>query len=232
LSDTMSHFLYYNNDFSRNGNPENPTDYYYYLSGRFKDGKHIRYGDDGYMNHWDTVNTDFMYSGNPRNKKPAWSEVTAKNTAGDRRGVGSIGPFNLPAGATKEIEIAYVFAQSDTGGNLGSYDKLLNSVDVIRDLYQRKIITSVPSQEFVANKATNLLIYPNPAKDAFYMSLSDPAEKIVSVTITDISGKIVVCNDKLSTTCMNVNTSHLSRGLYIIQTKTVKNSYQQKIILE
>ncbi|MGL5889027.1 MAG: T9SS type A sorting domain-containing protein, partial [Bacteroidia bacterium] len=44
----MSKFVYYNNDFSTTGNPENASDYYDYLSGNWKDGTPVTYGGNGY----------------------------------------------------------------------------------------------------------------------------------------------------------------------------------------
>jgi hypothetical protein len=44
----MSSFLYYNNDFTVIGNPENASDYYGYLSGTWKDGSPFTDGGDAY----------------------------------------------------------------------------------------------------------------------------------------------------------------------------------------
>src|SRR5204862_2777388 len=43
----MSRFVYYDNDFTRHGNPENAGDYYDYLRGIWKDGVVMTYGGTG-----------------------------------------------------------------------------------------------------------------------------------------------------------------------------------------
>ena len=43
----MSRFVYYNNDFTVQGNPENGQHIYNYLTGKWKDGLDITYGEDG-----------------------------------------------------------------------------------------------------------------------------------------------------------------------------------------
>jgi photosystem II stability/assembly factor-like uncharacterized protein len=232
LSDTMSNFIYYNNDFSRNGNPEKATDYYFYLTSRFKDGRQMRYGGDGYFNIWDAYrNSNYMFSGNPRKGKPEWSEYTSKNTSGDRRGLGSIGPFDFKAGDVKEIVVAYVFAQSDTGGNLGSYNKLLNSVDVIRDLYNRDLITSVNEPGLNTDPENNLLVYPNPASGIVKIRFANTSAKFYSVLISDISGKTLIENNRIKTTETSYATDQFAKGIYIITVKSDNLIVQKKLIV-
>jgi hypothetical protein len=132
----MSKFVYYNNDFSRNGNPEKENDYYYYLDGRFKDSRQMRYGGDGYLNVWDPTRVvNYMFPGNPKKPKPEWSEVSSGNTPGDRRFLQSAGKFTLKPGAVNYVTVGVVWARATTGGNTGSYDLLLIADDKAQKLY-------------------------------------------------------------------------------------------------
>jgi hypothetical protein len=132
----MSKFVYYNNDFSRNGNPEKENDYYYYLDGRFKDGARMKFGGDGYQNVWDASKiVNYMFPGNPKKNKPEWSEVSSGNTPGDRRFLQSAGMFTLKPGAVNYITVGVVWARATTGGNTGSYDLLLIADDKAQKLY-------------------------------------------------------------------------------------------------
>jgi hypothetical protein len=104
----MSKFVYYNNDFTVNGNPTVAADYYNYLKGIWIDGQPMTYGGTG----WDPNNPecDFMFPGNTdSNFDNEWSEVTAGNTPADRRFLQSAGPFTLEPGAVNYITVGFPF---------------------------------------------------------------------------------------------------------------------------
>ena len=54
----MAHFVYYNNDFSNQGNPSNQTSYYNYLTGYWIDGTPMTYGGNGYGG---TLKCNYMF---------------------------------------------------------------------------------------------------------------------------------------------------------------------------
>jgi len=132
----MTKFVYYNNDFSLNGNPQRENDYYNYLDGKFKNGQPMHYGGDGFNQVWDASKTvNFMFPGNPKKPRPEWSEVSSGNTPGDRRFLQSAGTFTLNPGAVNYITVGVVWARATTGGNTGSYDLLLIADDKAQKLY-------------------------------------------------------------------------------------------------
>jgi len=132
----MSKFVYYDNDFSLKGNPTEGIHFYYYLSGKFKNGQEMRYGGDGFNNVWDAnKKVNYMFPDDPRKPKPAWSEVSANNTPSDRRFLQSAGPFTLKPGAVNYITVGVVWARATTGGNTGSYDLLIIADDKAQKLY-------------------------------------------------------------------------------------------------
>ena len=94
----MSKFVYYNNDFSEHGNPEEAIHYYNYLKGIWKDGQNMTYGGTG----WEAGNPlcNYMFSDDtdPNFTEP-WTEITAGNDPADRRFLQSAGPFSLEPGA-------------------------------------------------------------------------------------------------------------------------------------
>ena len=88
----MSKFVYYNNDFSDFGNPENATHYYGYLKGIWKNGQPMTYGGNG--GDINNPECDFMFPGNTdSNFNTNWDETTAGNTPSDIRFLQSAGPF-------------------------------------------------------------------------------------------------------------------------------------------
>ncbi|MFC2113927.1 hypothetical protein ACFLRI_01110 [Bacteroidota bacterium] len=131
----MSKFVYYNNDWSLKGNPQEGIHFYYYLVGKFKNGQKMRYGGDAFNDFWENRVINYMFPDDPRKPKPAWSEVTAGNAPADRRFLQSSGPFTLKPGAVNYITVGVVWARATSGGNTGSYDLLIVADDKAQKLY-------------------------------------------------------------------------------------------------
>jgi len=122
----MSRFIYYENDFSVRGNPENAQHIYNYLRGFWKDGTPVVYnGTNGYGAG---TPARFMYPGDTdplgvgTNCVPQapWTEFTANNPPFDRRFLQSAGPFTLQAGAVNTITVGVPWARASSGDNLAS----------------------------------------------------------------------------------------------------------------
>jgi hypothetical protein len=151
----MAKFIYYNNDFTSKGNPEQATHFYGYLSGRWKNGSPViddRAGNgDGFPDAGESGNpTNFMFPDYPGDgcqryasapSSPAWSERSKNNPAADRRFIQSAGPFTLQPGATNEIVVGVVWARAQGQAeqydvqNYGSFCKLLESDDIAQALF-------------------------------------------------------------------------------------------------
>jgi len=129
----MARFCYYNNDFSQQGNPQNQTSYYNYLTGFWIDGTPMTYGGTGkggsitcnYMFPYTPagtslsntfVNTDPTGCGTNGVPQPEWDEVQAGDVKGDRRFIESSGPFTLKAGAVNYVIVGCVWDQPGTNG--------------------------------------------------------------------------------------------------------------------
>lgn len=136
----MSKFVYYNNDFTVIGNPENATHFYNYLTGFWKDGSPLTYGGTAYGG---TTVCDFMFPGDTdplgwgTNFVPQayWDEVTSSNLPGDRRMLQSAGPFTLTPGAINYITVGVVWARASNGGPQASVDLMRTTDDKAQRLF-------------------------------------------------------------------------------------------------
>ncbi len=130
----MAKFVYYNNDFTVQGNPTKASDYYNYLRGMWQDGSSMTYGGNGYQTS--SVPTNYMFDWTPPgacsssavNTDPTgcgtngvvqnteWDEgpTSAKDVPGDRRFMQSAGPFTLAPGAVNYITVGMVWDQPST----------------------------------------------------------------------------------------------------------------------
>lgn len=73
----------------------------------------------------------------------------------------------------------------------------------------------------------NLQLYPNPAKDV--VNISNSADTIENVTITDMNGRVVK-NVTLGVNEGQINVSDLSQGVYILNATSNGKSFTQKIV--
>ncbi|MBI5541981.1 MAG: hypothetical protein HY951_18135, partial [Bacteroidia bacterium] len=131
LSSPMYSFNYYNNSGGVLGDPLTCTEFYNVLNGYWKDGSPYTYGGNGYGG---SVYTNYCYSSDP-NYSTGWSEVTENNTPGDRRGIGTVGPFTLLAGKVICIDVAFPNAIDYFGNNLSSVSLLKERTSQIINFY-------------------------------------------------------------------------------------------------
>jgi len=164
----LTKFVYYSNDWSAQGNPQNTYHYWGYLNGRWKDGSNIMYGGDGTgkgggATH-DTASFMFPGSTDPAGR-PLWTEVTAGNTPGDRRFLQTAGSFSLLPGAVNEVTIGVVWARTTSGGARGSFDLLKQASDHAKSLYVNNFVVpqgpKAPTVEIVEMNKQLLFTFSN-----------------------------------------------------------------------
>ena len=134
----MSKFVYYNNDFSDYGNPENASHYYGYLRGIWKNGQKMTYGGTGWEPDNPECNFMFPDDTDPDNPNNPWTELTAGNDPADRRFLQSAGSFTLEPGAVNYITTGVVWARadaSDGGDNYSSVELLKEHDQLAQNLF-------------------------------------------------------------------------------------------------
>lgn len=103
--------------------------------------------------------------------------------------------------------------------------------------YNSAIVTPTFNTEFVqtlGNATFNtdaISIYPNPTSESVSISNSNTNDKIATVEIYEISGKIIHTLSNNSLTTININTSLFSKGLYLIELTSDNNLKTTKKLL-
>lgn len=148
----MAKFVYYNNDFSRNGNPEQKEHFYNYLIGKWKDGATMIDNRDGKGNGYPNpgeaiIPANYMFPDYPGERCSfvrytsgnRWDEKSVGNVPQDRRFIQSAGPFTLKPGAVNEIVVGVVWARDENNlfdvEQVGSYCALLQADDIAQALF-------------------------------------------------------------------------------------------------
>ncbi len=224
LNKPISKFVYYNNDASPlTGNPAVALDYYNYLKGRWKDDTPMTYGGTGYGG---STPSDFMFSGKPE-LGTGWTENSVGNAPADRRGIISVGPFNLLAGDMICVDIAYPFARDYAGTNLTSVALLRQRVQSIQSFYNSQgylcqFPIGITENRLQNNDAT---IYPNPSNGLFYVKY-DPATslRVTRIEVMNMLGEKIystqINSHGSSAPITEIDLSKQSKGIYFYQIKS------------
>ncbi len=225
ICDTMTHFVYYNNDFTVQGNPSTAAWYYDYMKNVWGDNTHTTYGGSGYGG---ATPTNYMFSGNPPTDTALWSEITAEMVSEDRRGISSTGPYVLNSGERKSLDLALVFSQGLNGyGNIYPVTMLPSRVSDVRNFYNSQSYScdeTMLGVPFVKSTiaAPSVTVYPNPTNGIFTIELAGYNNPF-TVQIYNILGKKVM-SDVLSGNSNSADISSQPSGVYFYRVLTKNGS--------
>ena len=241
----MSYFLYYHNvwpDYM--SDPIIAQEYYLNLKGKWKDNTPLVYGGNAhYLQGGDSLYpARFKWPGNsdPCNwgtngLEPSWdtvwTEETTGNMAGDRRGLGSTGPFTFEAGSVEYLDIALVTAPGDQGKD--SKELLEEYVEAIRAEYIKnpeEFGNQYLGAEDVAFEPNESIgIFPNPSKgDQIYINL--PKEQEANYFIYNSTSQLVKQGFLLTQKQQEIDISDLPSGWFILVVIQDGKAYRTKLI--
>ena len=222
----LTNFIYHNNDNSVVGVPTIAYEYYHFMRGIWKDNLLLKYGANGHpMNGASGPQCSFIYPGmtDPCNlgtygEDPSplsygtdgWTEASVGNAPSDRRGLASVGPFNMDAGAMEEFELCLVtiphnWAVNENGGI---------TLDSLAHLFEA--YPSLGMEDYTPTQS--LKIYPNPTTNCVYVELGDNWKnfKSKSVLVYDLHGKCVL-RQSVTDTSIQIDMSNYPSGFYLIR---------------
>ena len=163
------------------------------------------------------------------------TEITAGNAPGDRRGVGSSGPFTFNPGQAEEFDLAYTFARDYTGNYPGgSIGKLQNWTDSIRKSFTTNLLPDGNSFNGIVNKTGGsvvpIQIFPNPASSSLYIRFDGNVNEPVNIRIYNANG-ILIRTEKRTTInrMITIDLTGLSSGLYLLSIETKGQSVTKKL---
>ena len=231
----LTNFAVFNNSGVPNymTDPNYAPEYYNMLQSKWKDSIKMHYGGNGhpssggtgpacnlmYPGLTDTLNwgAGCVNLGSAEN----WTETTAANAPGDRRGMGSSGPFTFNPGQEEDLDLAFTFARDYTGTQSGgSVGKLGALTDSIRKIFITNVLPNGESFNGIANKQTitpNFVqVFPNPASTRVYLRFNNNV-KTTDIRIYNANG-ILIRSEQFNPQgkLISLDISGLSSGLYLI----------------
>ena len=240
----LEHFMAYDFSTGAQGAPTTGVDYYNYIESNWKDGSQLVYGGNGHANGGGTVPANYIYVGSsdplyystngiiaaPSN----WSENSAGNPPGDRKGIGSMRSFTLSPGAVNIIDIALVSAIDYTGsGNLAAVTIMNERIDLIKSYYCNGLLSECSGNglttgiESIKNNLA-VSVYPNPFVNELTVNYKLQNNN-ATLTIFNLIG------ENIYTTTLSENSTQLSltnfdKGIYFIKIIDGENSLTKKIV--
>ena len=241
----MKKFIYFNNGGNAaQSDPSIAPEYYSYLQGIWKDGTVMEYGGNGHVSSGAYgPAASFMF---PSLSDPCywgtngiepygpidWTETSAGNLPGDRRGLSVMGPFTFEPGTMERVDIAYVSAFPDDDNT--AVEQLMNYIDVVKAEYQEDP-TYFGYQwlgiedEKIETTASKLITYPNPV-DNMLTFIYEGKYNTATYKLTDIMGKVIITGKVNKDESNIIDLSKLTSGLFILTVTDTKNMYTTKVI--
>ncbi|MBI9034771.1 MAG: T9SS type A sorting domain-containing protein [Bacteroidales bacterium] len=224
------------------------TKYYNFMQAKWADSTHLVYGGNGHIDEIGSVGPEchFMFPGNSdltnfgtdgiipndgyNQDDKFWTEQQTENNPYDVRGIGSCGPFTFNSGGKQELDIAYIFAQSDN--YLASVDLLRDRISSIRHKVKYDDIIYLPNHTLGSQDkllATQMQLFPNPANDKFRISISEELfQSDVKYAIYDNTGSIVKSN---YLTEESITVSDMNPGIYYVKVYSDQFQAKQKLVI-
>lgn len=218
-----------------------------YLRNIWKDGLPFSFGGNGHNTAGPLTLTTVVFPGSTDPQglgtggvpQAEWSEVSAANPPGDRRGLAIIGPITLEPGAEHDILIAYVFARTTTGGALASVTALQERVDSIADF--ARTVPGLLEGTACDGDATSgihdirpdqreLIMFPVPATNMLTVRTND-LRAGAALSVFDARGALVASIPTTGPTT-TIDLTTFASGLYTVQAIAGKTKHNGRFMKE
>ncbi len=227
LSHPMEKFVYYNNPSFGSwppamGDPDQPVEYYNYLSGHWRDGSPVTSGGSAYQSGGQPAN--FCFPGDPA-KTNTWSMCSANLASGDRRGLAITRPGlsfdpafhgEFQPGQVEEVVTAWTtHLTPNLPCDLGNtFDEIANlRADFANQNFYENVCLSSGT---LAPLRPLIKMYPNPAHSAVTLEFGDwPVREI---RLINADGRLVKTIQNAGTEQITIPVDELPNGLYAAET--------------
>ncbi|HYG14129.1 MAG TPA: two-component regulator propeller domain-containing protein, partial [Bacteroidia bacterium] len=195
LSDTMTNFMTYGNDYSNIGNSTLARAYYGYMTSTWKDGTSLTYGGNGYNTG---APTNLAFPGIPYTPGE-WNEANIGSTPGDRRFIQSTGRHTFEPGAVKTFSYAIVFSRepNQPNGLTTSWLKNMNDVNAVKNWHATQSFPScltkpqgLSAREPEIN-GDGVTLYPNPSSGQAVVEFTLISGANVTLEVYNMLGQVV-----------------------------------------
>jgi len=151
----------------------------------------------------------------------------------DRRMLMSSGPFNLAAGGTQEIVIAFIVARGTS--NINSITELKKKARFVQEFYDQQLLTDVEDHKVTPVAYELCQNYPNPFNPSTTIVYSVPEKTNVELSIYNVLGEKVttLVNEEkpAGEYKINFNAISFASGVYYYRLRTEDYISTRKMLL-
>ncbi|MFQ5447071.1 MAG: T9SS type A sorting domain-containing protein [Saprospiraceae bacterium] len=209
--------------------PEQPVEYYNYLSGSWKDGTPLTNGGTGY-NPGSTDFTNFIFPGRPGKDGYGWTEPEAGTTPGRRRVIASYGPFTLQPNAVNAIYVIITQLPAANGPHLANLNTVYDSLFEAFGFFYNGCIDPTPAYPKCTEDIEipplppdppppplpeEFIISPNPVSETLQVQIRDP-RLVERLSVYDATGRLVFERKDLSDV-LDIGVGDWPKGTYFVR---------------
>ncbi len=220
------------------GDPRTASQYYNFMTGHWRDGQPLVYGNNGYPTGSGDVQVKHIYPGDISYPE-AWHELSANNGEpnlnDDKRGIGSVKIGAFEPGESICFDIALVYSRDlQNPWPTGSVNKLKTDIDSVREFYEANFdnncqdLVTVSVPEKPATVLPALHCYPNPTSGDITIAFDASNKRVVYSIYNSIGGQVKA--GQLFGKNTLINLSDLPSGLYIVRVQDGNTTYAQRFI--
>ncbi|MEN0003680.1 MAG: hypothetical protein AAF798_06040, partial [Bacteroidota bacterium] len=121
--------------------PFAPIEYHYYLTGRWRDGSTLQFGELGYDTESTAMPVSFAFPDNP-NDTTGWSMSAVEAMEQDYLSVSSMYLGALAAGESETIDVGYTYYREPSGEVSNNIEAMYNGIEQLQMSYDIKFANS------------------------------------------------------------------------------------------
>ena len=213
--------------------PQYAYQYYNFLRGVWQDGTRMIFGGKGHASaggvgpeckymfpggsdticNWGTGG--IIPHGGYNQNGYYWTDKTAGNVPEDRRGIASVGPFNMATGQSIPLDYCFNYSRDYTGNQQSSLELMQNTLSGLNPVYDSLIMLPVAISGIEEQgQLKQIRIYPNPARGIINVISSE--NRTSAFQVYDLDGRMQF-RGILKPGKNQVNISSLKPGVYLLK---------------
>ncbi len=219
--------------------PSAPIEFYNYMRGIWKDGTPLTHGANGYNPGSSALSARYIFPGTSdpihygtdymEPSDEDWTESSAGNNPGDRRMIGSSGPFTFEPGDVQYFDYAVIFARDSQEPGVDPLETLRTYADQVVGMHCGILPDILVSNRDINPDEIALNLYPNPANDRFVIETGTILQG--RYIVTDITGRTIV-QGMVNGNRTEIQTSGLPTGIYLVRMEAEGKVGVKKIVVK
>lgn len=230
LNESLTNSMIYSNsnDFVT-GNPNSPSDYYYYMKSFWRNASPL-------INPIDSSVSPFVYPGNSDTLNYAnWSEINTSNLPSDQRMIASTLVPNFDSGDKLCFDFASIYARDTSLNPLEQIENLFDIADDVQNFYNSQYddcndVSDLEIIEWAVDNKNGLFISQN--NNLMTINAKEPLNQDLTIRVIDVLGKSILYTQlQKGATSIDINLPESGQQIYFIQCHNSEINKSIKVVI-